>query len=88
MEWVYLGANASDGIFAWLAFGVDLSYVRDVSAAAFLYESGGVTNPDPHSPPHLEANRCAAWRAMVRAMGICCMRRGCAENKQVGELAN
>ena len=51
MEWVYLGEDVSDGIFAWLAFGVNQSYVRDVSAAAFLYEEGGVTNPKSSFPP-------------------------------------
>jgi hypothetical protein len=50
MEWVYLGDHVSDGIFAWLAFGINQTYVRNVSRAAFLYKEGGVTNPDASFP--------------------------------------
>ena len=46
MDYVYLGNEASEGIFAWLAFGINTTYTSEVTPAAFLYESGGVENPD------------------------------------------
>ncbi|KAF5588984.1 protocatechuate 3 4-dioxygenase beta subunit [Fusarium pseudoanthophilum] len=51
MHWVYLGDNVSDGILAWLSFGVNTTYVREVSAAAFYYKDGGVTNPTASFSP-------------------------------------
>ena len=53
MHWTYLGKEAKDGLLAWLSFGVDPGYVRNVSAAAFLYKEGGVVNPTavPVGPP-------------------------------------
>lgn len=46
MSYVYLGKDASEGLFAWLAFGINTTYSGSVTPAAFLYESGGVENPD------------------------------------------
>lgn len=48
MEYVYLGEDhdVSSGLLAWLAFGVDRTVVRDVTAASFYYEEGGVENPE------------------------------------------
>jgi len=54
MEWVYLGDSVKDGVLAWLAFGVNRSFVREVSVASFYYEGGGIVNPNatlPQAPP-------------------------------------
>ncbi|TGO83600.1 hypothetical protein BPOR_0621g00020 [Botrytis porri] len=39
-----LGKTVADGIFGWLAFGVDVSKSYSVKPAASLYSSGGVEN--------------------------------------------
>lgn len=39
-----LGETVADGIFGWLAFGVDVSKSYNVKPAASLYSSGGVEN--------------------------------------------
>ncbi|KAF7932255.1 hypothetical protein BELL_0282g00050 [Botrytis elliptica] len=39
-----LGETVADGIFGWLAFGVDVSKAYSVKPAASLYSSGGVEN--------------------------------------------
>lgn len=39
-----LGETVADGIFGWLAFGVDVSKAYNVKPAASLYSSGGVEN--------------------------------------------
>lgn len=44
MEWVYLGDHVSDGILAWLAFGVNQSSSKNVSASALYLETGGQEN--------------------------------------------
>ncbi|KAK4458229.1 Intradiol ring-cleavage dioxygenase [Cladorrhinum samala] len=46
MEYAMLGDKIEDGVFAWLAFGVDTTASNKVSPAVFLYEGGGVANPD------------------------------------------
>ena len=46
MSYVMLGDEVEDGLLAWLAFGVDMSNVRNVTAATTNYEGGGVANPD------------------------------------------
>lgn len=46
MTYVRLGDSIEDGILAWLAFGVDLTNSKNVSAAATHYEDGGVENED------------------------------------------
>ena len=45
-EYVLLGDGVEEGIFAWYSFGVNTSYIREVSAAATLYENGGESNPN------------------------------------------
>lgn len=47
VEYVYLGKehDVNAGILAWLSFGVDMNYVRNVSAASYYYKEGGVANP-------------------------------------------
>jgi hypothetical protein len=42
VEYSLLGESVSDGIFAWIAFGIDLTSEYTVSPAASLYASGGV----------------------------------------------
>ncbi|KAK4170030.1 Intradiol ring-cleavage dioxygenase [Cladorrhinum sp. PSN259] len=56
MEYVLLGDKIEDGLFAWLAFGVDTTLSNKISPAVFLYEEGGVANPNagpggPGGPP-------------------------------------
>ena len=46
VDYVYLGNGIGDGLFAWLAFGINTSYSGHVGAAAFRYSSGGVANSD------------------------------------------
>ena len=51
MEYVLLGDDVTDGIFAWIAFGIDVTSNQTVSAAAPYYETGGVANENAGSPP-------------------------------------
>ncbi|PQK11662.1 hypothetical protein BB8028_0003g02860 [Beauveria bassiana] len=44
MNYVYLGDDLSEGLFAWLAFGINTTYSSEVTPASFIYESGGVKN--------------------------------------------
>ncbi|KFA70071.1 hypothetical protein S40285_03316 [Stachybotrys chlorohalonatus IBT 40285] len=46
LDFTYLGDSVADGLFAWLAFGINTTYSSEVSPASFLYESGGVENPN------------------------------------------
>lgn len=46
MMYTLLGDTVGDGILAWLAFGINTTYSGEVTPAAFLYEDGGVENPD------------------------------------------
>lgn len=43
-EYVLLGDDVSEGIFAWIAFGMDSTAAYNISAAAYWTESGGVVN--------------------------------------------
>jgi hypothetical protein len=45
-EYSLLGKNISDGIFAWLAFGIDVSKNGGIQAAASYGKDGGVANPN------------------------------------------
>ncbi|SPO07424.1 related to protocatechuate 3,4-dioxygenase beta subunit [Cephalotrichum gorgonifer] len=49
MKYTLLGESLEDGLLAWLAFGVDLTAVKNITAAATKYESGGVANADAGS---------------------------------------
>lgn len=57
MDYVYLGDKVEDGLFAWLAFGINVSATNEITPAAFLYEGGGVENSEsgmgggPGGPP-------------------------------------
>lgn len=44
VEYVLLGDNVSDGIFGWIAFGMDTTASYDVSPAVYYTSEGGVTN--------------------------------------------
>lgn len=44
MEYAMLGDSISDGLFAWLAFGINKTESSSVSPAVYLYEDGGVAN--------------------------------------------
>ncbi|KAJ5123097.1 hypothetical protein N7448_009194 [Penicillium atrosanguineum] len=44
MEYVYLGEDVSDGIFAWINVGIDSTEDSDVTPAAYYTEEGGVEN--------------------------------------------
>ncbi|VUC27012.1 unnamed protein product [Clonostachys rosea] len=46
MNYVLLGESVSEGVLAWISFGINSTYVRTVSAAATYYEGGGVSNGD------------------------------------------
>ena len=42
IEYSLLGEDVSDGVFGWIAFGIDLTNEETVSPAASLYAGGGV----------------------------------------------
>lgn len=44
IEYSLLGETVADGIFGWLAFGVNVSESYNIKPAASLYASGGVEN--------------------------------------------
>ncbi|PSS05277.1 Intradiol ring-cleavage dioxygenase [Coniella lustricola] len=48
-EYTYLGDTLSDGLLAWLAFGIDTSESSSVTPAAFYYATGGEANSDSSS---------------------------------------
>jgi len=44
MEYTLLGDSVEDGLFAWIAFGIDSSRSESVSPAVYLYKEGGQAN--------------------------------------------
>jgi protocatechuate 3,4-dioxygenase beta subunit len=46
MEYTLLGDSVEDGLFAWLAFGIDSSQSEAISPAVYYYKEGGVANED------------------------------------------
>ncbi|KAK4238229.1 Intradiol ring-cleavage dioxygenase [Achaetomium macrosporum] len=46
MEYTLLGDSVEDGLFAWLAFGIDSSRSEAISPAVYYYKEGGVANED------------------------------------------
>lgn len=44
VEYVLLGDSVADGIFGWLAFGIDTTASYNITPAAYLTENGGVEN--------------------------------------------
>lgn len=56
VQYVLLGDAVEDGLLGWLSFGIDTTASKNVSAAATLYQDGGVANPNaggggPGGPP-------------------------------------
>ena len=56
MQYTLLGDSISDGLFAWLAFGISTASYDKIEPAVFYYEDGGVENPNgggggPPGPP-------------------------------------
>ncbi|KAH7141349.1 Intradiol ring-cleavage dioxygenase [Dactylonectria estremocensis] len=49
MEYTLLGDSVSDGLFAWLAFGINSTLSSSVTPAAYLYAEGGVANSNSGS---------------------------------------
>jgi protocatechuate 3,4-dioxygenase beta subunit len=46
VEYTLLGDTVSEGLFAWLAYGINVTATAKVTPAVFLYEDGGHPNPD------------------------------------------
>ncbi|KAL2135761.1 hypothetical protein VTI74DRAFT_7131 [Chaetomium olivicolor] len=46
MEYTLLGDKLEDGLFAWIAFGVNTTQSHSISPAVYLYKEGGVANPN------------------------------------------
>ncbi|KAF2127269.1 extracellular dioxygenase, partial [Dothidotthia symphoricarpi CBS 119687] len=46
VEYVLLGDDISEGVFGWLAFGIDTTNAMNVTGAATLTANGGVANAD------------------------------------------
>ena len=44
MEYTLLGDSISDGLFAWLAFGINSTRSSSVTPAAYYWKEGGVAN--------------------------------------------
>jgi protocatechuate 3,4-dioxygenase beta subunit len=49
VEYSLLGENVTDGIFAWIAFGINLTSEYTITPAASLYASGGVEDSSSSS---------------------------------------
>lgn len=49
VEYSLLGEDVSDGLFAWIAFGIDLTSEQTITPAASLYASGGVEDSSSSS---------------------------------------
>lgn len=47
--YTYLGDDVADGIFGWLAFGIDTSASQTITPAAYYYAEGGVANANSGS---------------------------------------
>ncbi|KAI6085695.1 aromatic compound dioxygenase [Hypoxylon rubiginosum] len=45
-EYTYLSEDITDGIFAWVAFGINTTETTSITPAAFYYAEGGVENPN------------------------------------------
>ncbi|KAF5017803.1 hypothetical protein F66182_10243 [Fusarium sp. NRRL 66182] len=50
MEYTLLGDDIADGLFAWLAFGINTTQSQSITPAAFLYKEGGVANGNSGGP--------------------------------------
>ncbi|KAF2108095.1 Intradiol ring-cleavage dioxygenase [Lophiotrema nucula] len=50
IEYTYVGSKVEEGLFGWIAFGVDASANHTVNAAASYGANGGKANPNPGFP--------------------------------------
>ncbi|KAF2473737.1 extracellular dioxygenase-like protein [Lindgomyces ingoldianus] len=50
LEYTLLGSKIEEGLFGWIAFGVDPTANRTVNAAASFGKDGGKANPNPFGP--------------------------------------
>jgi hypothetical protein len=50
MEYALIGDSISDGLFAWLAFGINSTQSSSVSPAVYYYKEGGVANENSGAP--------------------------------------
>jgi hypothetical protein len=50
MEYALIGDSISDGLFAWLAFGINSTQSNSVSPAVYYYKEGGVANENSGAP--------------------------------------
>ncbi|KAK2035616.1 aromatic compound dioxygenase [Colletotrichum zoysiae] len=46
MEYTLLGDSVTDGLFAWMAFGINTTQSSSITPATFYYAEGGVANPN------------------------------------------
>jgi len=44
VDYTYLGDDITDGIFAWVGFGIDMTSSQTITGPASLYTKGGVEN--------------------------------------------
>lgn len=51
VEYTLLGDAVEDGLFGWLAFGINTTESQSISPAASYYATGGVSHTDPNAPP-------------------------------------
>lgn len=49
-EYTLLGDSVADGLFAWIAFGIDTTQSQAIKPATFRYQEGGVENPNSGPP--------------------------------------
>ncbi|KAG4217878.1 hypothetical protein PC116_g33642 [Phytophthora cactorum] len=45
-EYTLLGDSITDGLFAWVAFGINTTASQSITPAAFYYKEGGFANPN------------------------------------------
>lgn len=45
-EYTLLGDSIADGLFAWMSYGINSTYIENITPAAFHYADGGALNPD------------------------------------------
>ncbi|KAI1098728.1 aromatic compound dioxygenase [Jackrogersella minutella] len=45
-EYTLLNEDVAEGLFAWIAFGINATESQSITPAAFYYKEGGVANPD------------------------------------------
>ncbi|KAI1208505.1 aromatic compound dioxygenase [Annulohypoxylon truncatum] len=69
-EYTLLGDDVTDGLFAWIAFGINSTQTQSITPAAFYYKDGGVANSDsatggPGGAPNVTASSSVSASASV-----------------------